>query len=199
MTTPVQQKIYDYIQHFVAQNGYSPSLQEIASGIGISPNSISLISRHIHALVAAGQLKFHKKGYRNIQVVEKQQAFTLPLIGRIAAGAPIEAIEDKQSVDLSSLLQGDDHFVLEVKGDSMVDEGILDGDWVICRQTKQAHEGDIIVALIDEHDATLKRISYKIPDRITLIPANPALKPKAYLLHRVQVQGVFIGLLRLNR
>jgi repressor LexA len=197
MTTPLQQKIYEYIRLYIEQQGYSPSLEEVARGIGISPNSISLVSRHIHALVAEGRLKFHKKGYRNIQVVENHD-FSLPYLGRIAAGTPIEAIENKQSIDFSALLKADNHFVLEVKGDSMVEEGILDGDFVICKQTKQAHEGEIVVALIDEQDATLKRISYKIKDRITLIPANPELKPKAYLPHRVQVQGEFVGLLRLK-
>lgn len=195
--TPIQRKIYEYTRQHIAQHGYSPSLQEIACGIGISPNSISLVSRHIHALVAAGQLKFHKKGYRNIQVVGGDE-FSLPLMGRIAAGVPIEAIENRQSIDLAPLLKGEDHFALEVKGDSMVEEGILDGDWVICKQASRAREGDVVVALIDEQDATLKRISYKIADRITLIPANAALKPKAYLSHRVRVQGVFIGLLRLK-
>jgi repressor LexA len=198
MVTPLQQKIYEYIQKYTDKKGYSPSLTEIAGGIGISPNSISLISRNIHALVAAGRLKFHKKGYRNIQVAENK-GLSLPLMGRIAAGTPIEAIEDRQTVDFSELLKGEDHFVLEVQGDSMVEEGIFDGDLVICRHTKQAREDDIVVALIDGQDATLKGISYKIRDHITLIPANPTLKPKAYLPHRIQVQGVFVGLLRLKK
>lgn len=197
MSTPMQHKVYEYIHDYIRQQGYSPSLEEIARGIGISPKSISLISRYIHALVAEGRLQFHKKGYRNIQLVE-EPGFSLPLMGRIAAGTPIVAIENKQSMDFSSLFKGNNHFLLEVKGDSMVDEGILDGDFVICRQQREAREGEIVVALIDEQEATLKRISYKIADRITLIPANPELKPKAYLQHRVQVQGIFAGLLRLK-
>lgn len=198
MGAPVQHKIYEYIRQYIEQQGYSPSLEEVARGIGISPNSISLVSRHIHALVDQGRLKFHKKGYRNLQVVESEN-FSLPLMGRIAAGVPIEAIEHRQYIDFNSLLKGENHFALEVKGDSMVEEGIFDGDLVICRHKKHAQEGDIVVALIDEQDATLKRISYKIQDRVTLIPANSALKPKAYLPHRVQVQGVFVGLLRLKK
>lgn len=198
MVTPVQQRVYEFISDHVAQEGFSPSLTEIARGIGISPKSISLISRSIHALVEAGRLKFHKKGYRNI-TVSYPDPLNLPLVGRIAAGTPIEAIADHQTLDLSRLLKKPNHFVLEVKGSSMVDEGIFDGDYVICRQVKEAREGDIVVALIDGAEATLKRLSYKIPDRITLIPANPELKPKAYLCHRVQVQGVFVGLLRLRR
>lgn len=198
MVTPVQQKIYEYIQDHIGEHGYSPSLSEVARGIGISPKSISLVSRSIHALVDAGRLKFDKKGYRKVQVAAGG-SLTLPLMGRIAAGTPIEAIEDRQSVDLGSLLGGQDHFVLEVRGESMVDEGIFDGDLVICRHASEAREGDIVVALIDNLEATLKRISYQISDRITLIPANAALKPKAYLSHRVQIQGVFVGLLRLRK
>jgi repressor LexA len=195
--TPLQHKIHGFIGNYVNEYGYSPTLVEIATGIGISPNSISLISRNIHALVAAGELQFHRKGYRNIQV-RKRAANTLPVIGRIAAGTPIEAIEQKYTLDFSTLFHGDEHFMLEVKGDSMIGEGIFDGDYVICRSCQRANEGEIVVALIDQQDATLKRLSYKIPERITLIPANPALKPKAYLPQRVQIQGVFVGLLRLN-
>lgn len=198
MPTPLQTKIIQFIQQYIEDNQYSPSLTEIALGVGISPNSISLISRHIHQLIESGHLKVHKKGYRNIQVVE-QGKFTLPLIGRIAAGVPIEAIEDRHSVDLAKFLKGDNHFVLEVHGDSMMEEGIFDGDLVICKQETQAQEGEIVVALIDSQQATLKRLSYKVPDRITLIPANPNFKPIAYLPHRVQVQGIFVGLLRLRK
>jgi repressor LexA len=197
MAAPVQHRVYEYIQEHINEHGYSPSLAEVARGIGISPKSISLVSRSIHALVAAGRLQFGKKGYRNIELVSGG-SFVLPLMGRIAAGAPIEAIEDRQSIDLGSLLKAQDNFALEVRGDSMIDEGILDGDLVICRHASEAREGDIIVALIDNLEATLKRISFQIADRVTLIPANAALKPKAYLPHRVQVQGVFVGLLRLR-
>jgi repressor LexA len=196
--TPLQHKIHKLIGEYVAEHGYSPSLTEIASGIGISSKSISLISRHIHALVAAGELQFHRKGYRNIQVRKLADRQSLPVIGRIAAGHPMEAIEHKQTMDLGALFKSDEHFMLEVKGDSMVEEGILDGDFVICRSCERAQEGEIVIALIDQQDATLKRLSYQIPDRITLIPANTAMKPKAYLPHRVQIQGIWVGLLRLQ-
>lgn len=195
--TPLQHKIYDFIRQYTLEQGYAPSLAEIAQGIGISPKSVSLISRNIHALAEAGQLKLGAKGYRNIEVTG-DTGLSLPLMGRIAAGTPIEAIESKQTIDLASMLKGDDNFMLQVKGDSMIDEGIFDGDLVICRQANQAREGDIVVALIERQEATLKRISYKIRDRITLIPANSSLKPKAYLPQHVQVQGVFVGLLRLK-
>lgn len=198
MATPLQHKICDYIKQYLNEHAYSPSLTEIARGIGISPKSVSLISRNIHALAKEGKLTLDKKGYRNIRLTPPSGHF-LPLVGRIAAGVPIEAIEDKQSLDLTSLWQPEGHFMLEVKGDSMVDEGILSGDYVVCRQTERAQEGDIVVALIDQQEATLKRISWRVPERITLIPANAALKPKAYLPQHVQIQGVFVGLLRLRK
>lgn len=197
MITPLQKKIYDYISSFISENDQSPSLVEIAQGIGISPKSISLISRSIHSLVSAGRLKLDKKGYRKIQIAEPEHT-GLPLLGRIAAGVPIEAIEDKRDINFSALLGDGAHFALEVRGDSMIDAAILDGDLVICRHASTGKEGDIVVALIDNLEATLKRISYQVPGRITLVPANPTLKPKAYLPQRIQIQGVFVGLLRLQ-
>jgi len=199
MTTPLQHKIYQFIETCIQNQGYAPSLLEIARGIGISPKSLSLVSRSIHALADEGRLKFDKKGYRSIQLVEREHSYHdyLPLMGRIAAGVPIEAIEQKQFIDFSQF-KGGHHFALEVKGDSMIEEGILDGDYVICQQAQQAREGEIVVALIEEREATLKRISYKIQDRITLIPANPTLKPKAYLPQHVSIQGIYRGLLRMK-
>lgn len=197
MITPAQHAVYDFIQAFIEEHGYSPSLVEIAEGIGVSPKSVSLISRQIHALVAAGRLKRDKKGYRRISLVG-QEGLVLPLMGRIAAGSPIEAIEDKQTIDIGAMLQGSDHYVLEVRGDSMVEEGIFDGDLVICKQAEEAREGDIVVALIDQQEATLKRLSYKARDKVTLIPANQTMKPKTYLPHRVRIQGIFVGLLRIK-
>ncbi len=197
MGTPLQNKIYQYITSFIEAHGHSPSFEEIAVGIGISARSVSLISRCVRALVDEGRLVFYKKGHRNIKLPEAP-SFSLPLLGKIAAGSPIEAIHDYRAIDVGWLLKGETHFVLEVKGNSMIDEGILDGDFVICKHASAAKEGDIVVALVDQNDATLKRISYQVKGMITLIPENPHLKPKAYLPHRIQIQGLFVGLLRLN-
>lgn len=196
MVTPTQHKIYKFIQQFIHEQGYAPSLQEIAVGIGISASSKSLISRSVHALADAGMLRL-SEGRRNIEL--SQQAVALPLVGRIAAGAPIEAIPNHEMLDLSGLLSSNDHYVLEVRGDSMIEEGILDGDHVICKRQNTAVEGDIVVALIDNQEATLKRICFQTKDKITLLPANSALKPQVYPSHRVQIQGIFIGLLRLYK
>jgi repressor LexA len=195
MVTPLQHKVYAYVRQYILAHGYSPSLAEVASGIGISTTSISLISRCIRALVAAGWLQQDKKGYRNLTLAQ-QEKFSLPLLGRIAAGVPIAAIENKEALDLHFLFQDDNFFALAVKGDSMIDEGIFDGDFVICQHARQAAEGEIVVALVDKEEATLKRISYKTKNKITLIPANVALHPKVYPPERVQIQGIYKGLLR---
>jgi repressor LexA len=197
MVTFAQRKIYDFICAFIQEYGHSPSFKEIAQGVGISQRSVSLISRSVQSLTEAGWLTASKHSHRSIQI-KKSGEILLPLLGKIAAGSPIEAISDQKTIDISGFLTGN-QFALKVKGDSMVDEGILDGDFVICKSTQIAREGDIVVALIDGSHATLKRISYQLRNMIALIPANVHLKPKAYLPQRIQIQGVYMGLLRLNK
>jgi repressor LexA len=196
--TPTQFKIYQFVTQFIQQRSFAPSLQEIAVGIGISPRSLSLISRYLRVLEQDGLLTMGKKGYRKVQLKTPANMF-LPLVGRIAAGAPIEAIPEADIVDMAELLRGEDLYVLEVKGDSMIDEGIWSGDKVICKRQDTAKENDIVVALIDNQNATLKRIHFESPREIKLIPANTALKPQIYAANRVQVQGVFVALLRLHK
>jgi repressor LexA len=198
MITPIQQKIFNFIHDFIKENGYAPLLKEVALGIGISPKSKSFISRSVRDLVDAGFLVVEdQRRPRNIHLVETPR-MCLPIMGRIAAGAPIEAISQTDTLDIGALLMHEDHYILEVRGDSMIEEGILDGDKIICKRRDTAKEGDIVVALIDNQEATLKRIRYKPTDNITLLPANPKLKPQVYAAHRVKVQGVFVGLLRFH-
>lgn len=197
MVTPLQQRIYTFIKDYLGQNGYSPSLTEIAQGIGISPKSISLVSRSIHSLVAAGQLQFQAKGYRKLSLKSDTTA-QLPVAGTISTKpASTGTIQTPQAINLGTLLAKPDHFLLTVEGDSMQDAGILHGDLVVCQPADKAKEGDWVIAQVDGAPATLNRISYQIAERITLIPTYTACKPKAYLPHRVQVRGVFVGLIRL--
>ena len=174
MTTPTQYKIYQFVTQFIQERGFAPSLHEIALGIGISPRSLSLVSRYLRALEEDGLLSLGKKGYRKVQL-KQASGTSLPLVGRIAAGSPIEAIARNETIDLAELFSGDNMYVLEVKGDSMIEEGILNGDNVICKRQDTAKEGDIVVALIDSQEATLKRISFKAAGKITLLPANMQL------------------------
>jgi repressor LexA len=195
MTTDFQANLYKFITEHIINRGFSPSYSEMIAAMGISPSSKSLIARSLKALSKEGKILLKKEGRRVLISISSKN---LPLIGRISAGNPIEAIADYQSVDLSELLQGQDRFALQVKGNSMVDDGIFDGDIIVCRQTNMAMEGDIIVALIDQHNTTLKRISFKLKGMITLVPSNPDLKPKAYAPDRISIQGVYVGLVRIN-
>jgi repressor LexA len=196
MTTPTQYKIYQFVTQFIQERGFAPSLNEIAIGIGISPRSLSLVSRYLKALEQDGLLSMGKTGYRNIQL-KSSPGVNLPLLGRIAAGSPIEAVARNETIDFLELFGKEDLYALEVKGDSMIEEGIFEGDKVICRRQDTAKENDIVVALIDNENATLKRIHFKPAGNVTLTPANVNLKPQIYPAHRVQVQGIFVGLLRL--
>lgn len=193
-----ERKTLQFIQAFVAEHGYSPKLQEIAKGIGIS--SRGTVSRYIDGLIDQGYLEKDQHKSRGLNLLKTalqgQPIAPLPLLGFIAAGKPIEAVEQEEVLDLSSLLHGTDHYVLRVRGYSMQDEGILDGDYVICQSQKTANNGDIVVALIDECEATLKRLYWQPPDQIKLVPANEAMKPQLYHIDRVTIQGVVKGLFR---
>lgn len=202
MVTPTQHKIYEFIKKYIDKHGYSPSLTEIAEGIGIGGRSKSLISRYVHTLVKAGYLELETGQYRQIRLKEAANKPALPLLGRIAAGRPIEALSANEQFNLIDLLENTDRqerYALQVKGDSMIDEGIWDGDIILCEPRVNAKNGEIVVALIDEQEATLKRIQVNNDGTITLWPANPNLQPMIYPADRVRVQGVFVGLLRLTR
>lgn len=189
-------KLHHYLTDYCTNNDSSPSYAEITIAMGISSRSKSLITRSLRILEKEGKLILRKEGRRlHIALSDKH----LLIIGRISAGMPIEAIADPRPLDLTQLFHGDDHFALEVKGASMRDDGIFDGDIVICRAAAFAKEGDTVVALIDNQTATLKRISYQRKGHITLIPANPAFTAQSYMPSFVTIQGVFIGLLRMNK
>lgn len=199
MITPYQHKAYLFIKDFIQENGYAPSLMEIANGIGVK--SKSLISRYIHALKKAGLIDLEEGKRRHIRLKPKQ-AGGIPFMGYIAAGLPIEAITENDTLDIVDLLASTPRigqYALKVKGDSMIEEGIFDGDIILCEARNFARDGEIIVALIDNHEATLKRITNQHDGTIVLTPANANHKPQIYVAARVQIQGVFIGLIRINR
>src|SRR5579862_6291759 len=180
MTSNFRENLYQFISYHIQEHGQSPSFAEMTNGMGISPRSKSLITTSLRILAKEGKLILTKKGrHLSISLSTKH----MPLLGRISAGMPIEAIAETegQQIDMNYLFKGDDRFALLVQGNSMIDEGILDGDVIICRKANTANENDIVVALIDQYNTTLKRISYKVKGMITLIPANAELKPRAYV------------------
>jgi len=201
--TKRQRQVYDFISDFVQKNGYSPSFEEIGEGMGL--NSLATVHKHISNLETKGLLTRDYNRSRSIDLVPPKgrlkQAMSvnttmvLPLLGRIAAGQPIEAVERNETISLADFVQSKEVFVLEVRGESMQDEHILDGDYVLVERIKSAHNGDIVVALVDENDATLKRF-YREGDNIRLQPSNAAMKPIIVPAAAVQVQGRVIGVLR---
>jgi repressor LexA len=198
-----QRQVYDFISRFVAENGYSPSFEEIR--IGMKLNSLATVHKHITNLEKKELLTRAYNKSRSIdllppkgrlkQAMSVNTSVVLPLVGRIAAGAPIEAIANNETISLADFVRSKEVFVLEVRGDSMQDEAILDGDYVMVEKIKTAHNGDIVVALVDQSDATLKRF-YRDGDNIRLQPSNATMKPIIVPAAAVQVQGRVIGVLR---
>lgn len=196
MLTALEEKILQFITHHIARHGHAPTLVEIGRAMEI--RSKGTVHRYVEALIRKGHLHRNGRSWRGIRLTgENSRRLTiLPLLGRIAAGRPIEAIADQTEINFSDLLLGPDRYALKVKGDSMIDAGIFDGDLVIIRHTETAGNGDIVVALIDGEEATLKRLK-KHGARVELIPANSKLASMVYPAERVRIQGVVVGQVRL--
>jgi repressor LexA len=198
-----QREVYDFISRFVTEHGYSPSFEEIGQGLDL--NSLATVHKHISNLEKKGLLTRDYNRSRSIDLLPpkgklKQSmgvntGVVLPLRGHIAAGQPIQAIESSETISLADFVRSKEVFVLEVRGDSMQDEAILDGDYVLVESLKTAHNGDIVVAVIDKDDATLKRF-YREGDSIRLQPSNAAMKPIIVPAGSVEIQGRVIGVLR---
>src|SRR5436309_9385212 len=198
-----QRQVYDLISRFVAEKGYSPSFEEIAKGLGLS--SLATVHKHVSNLQKKGLLTRDYNRSRSIdllppkgrlkQSMSVNTTMVLPLVGRIAAGQPIEAVQNNETISLADFVRSKEVFVLEVRGDSMQDEAILDGDYVLVEKTKTAHNGDIVVALVEGTDATLKRF-YREGENVGLQPANAAMKPIIVSAAALEVQGRVIGVLR---
>ena len=195
--TDNQRTVLNFIQRYIAIHSVSPKLQEIAEGIGISSRGVA--HRYVQALVDADFITIDKGKHRGIRLLNEhaqQQKNTLPLLGKIAAGKPIEAIAGEDEINLADFF-GKNNFAVRVQGDSMIDAGILDGDVVIIEFRETANDGDIVVALIDEQEATLKRFKRSGQGRfIKLIPENTDMETMVYGASRVRIQGVLVGQLR---
>ena len=193
MVTEKQYQTFTFIKRYIQDNGYAPTTAEIAMGIGIQSRGV--VHRYLQALQTLGMIRLVPGKRRNITITGTN---TLPLIGKIAAGMPIEAINNAEEIDILSMFIGDGRYALEVKGDSMIDEGIFDGDIVVCQKANTASPTDIVVALVDNENATLKRLKNNQDGTITLIPANESHQPQTYAAERVAIQGIYVGLLRVS-
>lgn len=189
--TERQREVYDFIREKIRLRGYGPTVREIGAEFGISsPNGVMC---HLKALEKKGLISREPNMSRAITMSESVSAPGLPLAGRIAAGVLHEAIEQNERIDFGELFNADDLFVLEVSGDSMIDDQIADGDYVVIRKQETARRGEIVVALTPDNEATLKRW-YPENGRIRLEPANKAMKP--IYVKRARVLGVVVGVVR---
>jgi len=192
-----QRQVLDTIRSFISREGYSPSLEEIGDSLGLS--SVATVHRHVARLVEKGLLRKDPNRSRSVEVVEAEPpaAVSLPLLGIVAAGAPIEVFEDPETIAVPRELVGRRRgsFVLRVRGDSMIDEQIRDGDYVVVDSRSEARDGEVVVALVRGREATLKKLRRK-GDRVQLVPANTALKTLDLPAQDVEIRGVVRGLLR---
>ena len=198
LPTHRQREILEAIRSHVARHGRAPTLMEIARRVGLA--SVSTVHKHLELLEERGLVRRKRKGRRQIidllPQARRGSAVDVPLLGRIAAGHPIEAIADERVVPLSRefVAQGRT-YVLEVKGDSMVQEQILDGDYVVVEDRRTPKLGEVVVALIDGREATLKTFR-RDRGRVRLQPANPSMEPIIVRPESLQIQGVVSGVLR---
>jgi len=199
--TKKQKLVLDYIRRFMAQYGHAPSYEEIAHGLGLS--SPSNIHVHVENLKSKCFLTKKWNANRSIDLAESIPtsglAEEIPLSGRIAAGSPIEALEDNETIVIPAAMMGRGRtYVLQVKGDSMVEDHIMDGDYVIVEKRDAALNGEMVVALIRNSEATLKRFRRR-GRQITLEPANPSYQPMVLDEKDVTIQGIVVGILRKYR
>ncbi len=204
-----QREIYDFIREFVGSNGYSPSLEEIGAHFGLS--SVATVHKHVQHLVEKGFLKKAWNRSRSVEPVLDASALltnpgasddllSLPVLGTVAAGAPIEAIEDvgtgeRLAVPPEMVPRPADSYLLRVRGESMIDEQIRDGDVVVVESRREARNGETVVALVQGTDATLKRF-YRHGNAVRLVPANADMEPIEVPAADVEIRGVLRGLLR---
>ena len=202
--TKRQKEVLDFLVAFVNKHGYSPSFEEMARALRLT--SLATVHKHVTTLERKG---FVRRGYnrsRSIEVVQlpkpireqvlERHTLELPLAGRIAAGRPLEAIEERETFSLSQFARGHNNYVLRVKGNSMMEDHILDGDFIVVEQTQVANPGEVVVALVDGDEATLKRFYREPGGKIRLQPANSEMQPIVVSASQVKIQGRVVGVLR---
>ena len=196
--TKRQREILDYLNEFIQQHGYAPSLEEVGRRFNLS--SLATVHKHLTNLQEKGFIRRAWNRSRSVELLPSRsggRAIELPLLGYVAAGMPIEAVATSESIAVpESLVTGKrDTYVLRVRGDSMIDEQIRDGDWVVVEDRRSADNGEMVIALVGGQDATLKKF-YKEDGRVRLQPANPTMDPIFVDPNNLQIQGVVVGVMR---
>jgi repressor LexA len=203
--TKRQKEVLDFIADFVDENGYSPSYEELAHALKLA--SLATVHKHIQALETRNYLRRMEKHSRSIEVSPKYvqerrrsrkvaQPMTVPLAGRIAAGAPVEAMEGQDTLQFADFAGKGDTFALQVSGESMIEDHIMSGDFVLVQRTSEANDGEIVVALVEGRETTLKRLYREPGGRVRLQPANSSMQPIILNADDVQIQGRVLAVLR---
>jgi repressor LexA len=194
----------DFLDQFVKDHGYSPSYEEIATGLGLA--SLATVHKHIQALESKQYLRRNYNHSRSLEISPRYYAEErarqpvggqgVPLLGRIAAGTPVEAIENREELYFSDFLRGGETYALQVRGESMIEDHICNGDYVLAEKAKSVRNGDIVVALVDGAEATLKRYYLEPDGRVRLQPANSAMEPIFVDPANLQIQGRVLAIMR---
>jgi repressor LexA len=201
--TKRQKQVLDFIAGFVEENGYCPSYEEIARGLDLA--SLATVHKHISVLETKSYLKRGFNQSRSLELAPKYlqeqrrpkaPITEIPLAGRIAAGAPVETVEQQETLNFADFTAGGNTFALEVRGDSMIEDHICDGDLILVERVQQALDGDIVVALVAGTETTLKRFYREGEDMVRLQPANSALQPILVPAADVRIQGRLLAVLR---
>lgn len=197
--TKRQKQILDYLSAYIADQGYAPSFDEIAEHFGYS--SLATVHEHLSNLERKGYIRKAYNESRSVELVPAEDALPsvpLPLMGTVAAGLPIEAIQDDETLAVppDMVRRGRENFVLKVQGNSMIDEQIRDGDYIVVASQDTAADGQMVVALVRGDSATVKKLYREPGNRVRLQPANPSMSPMIEDANDVQVQGVVVGVIR---
>jgi len=198
-----QKQVLDFIVSFINRHRYSPSFEEVADGLDLT--SLATVHKHLQTLERKGYIRRGYNQSRSIEVVQlprpvreevARHVVDLPLMGRIAAGQPVEAVQNPETISLGDFTRSKNVYVLEVKGDSMVGDHICDGDYIIVEQTENANNRDIVVALVKGEETTLKRFFRDSGGKVRLQPANAQMPPIVVPARDVKIQGRVVGVLR---
>src|SRR5438445_8937319 len=199
-----QKEVLDFIASYQVENGYSPSYEEIARGLELA--SIATVHKHISALQTKNYLHRSHNQSRSIEVAPRylqeqrrnrlEASLEIPVLGSIAAGRPVEAYEDKATVSFADFVGQKDTYALRVRGDSMIEDHICEGDMILVEKSKEARDGDIVVALVGGNETTLKRLYREPGNIIRLQPANAAMSPMRMPAQDIEIQGRLLAVLR---
>ncbi len=197
-----QKDLLDFLTTFIERNGYSPSYEEIAAGMALT--SLATVHKHIQSLESKGYLKRGFNQSRSLEIAPKyleerrtyQPAMEVPLLGRIAAGMPVESVANPETLAFQDFIGNEGTYALQVRGDSMIEDHICNGDYVLVEKQNQVRDGDIVVALVDGMETTLKRFYREAGEMVRLQPANSSMEPILVPQALVSVQGKVLAVLR---